>query len=185
MGTTTATYDKPLDAVLRDEPVALSTHFDRHHAALWRFALRLTSNPDDAHDAVQETFLRALKATLPREPRAVEAWLMQTLVNHCRDQYRRQRVRRLYREHVTREDRSVASPHPESEAHAQWLLDEAIRSLSVRRRAVLVLHELEGRKVAEIAGNLGIREATVRWHLALAKRCVREALGALRSRDED
>ena len=42
--------------------------------------------------------------------------------------------------------------------------------LSPRRRAVVVLHELEGRPSREVARLLGIAEVTVRWHLLAARR---------------
>lgn len=181
MDAPTATCN-PLDDLVTAAPLPLGEYFDRHHAALWRFALRLTGDPDRAHDAVQETFLRALKARLPAEPRAVEAWLMQTLVNYCRDRHRWHRVRRLHRERISREGPSVASTDPGAASQARWELDRAVRQLSVKRRAVLILSEIEGRSVAEIATAIGIREATVRWHLAAAKRTIRAALGAVKGR---
>jgi RNA polymerase sigma-70 factor (ECF subfamily) len=46
----------------------------------------------------------------------------------------------------------------------------ALRTLSPRRRAVLVLHELEGLGIADIAKMLGISAVTVRWHLSVGRR---------------
>ena len=39
-----------------------------------------------------------------------------------------------------------------------------------RRRAVVVLHELEGAPPARIARLLGLRPATVRWHLSVGRK---------------
>ncbi len=53
----------------------------------------------------------------------------------------------------------------------------ALARLSPRRRAVVALHELEGTDVAEVARLLGISRATVRWHLAAARRDLKQFLG--------
>ena len=46
----------------------------------------------------------------------------------------------------------------------------ALDTLAPRRRAVVVLHELDGLAVAAIASLLGISAITVRWHLAIGRR---------------
>ncbi|MDX1384078.1 MAG: sigma-70 family RNA polymerase sigma factor [Thermoanaerobaculia bacterium] len=152
--------------------------FERHHEVLWRFAVRLTGDPEAAGDAVQETFVRALRSRLPAAPTAARAWLMRTLVNLTRDRHRRRRVRRNHADRLRREPRPVAGGDLEAGAHARREVDRAVRALTPRRRAVLVLAELEGQSPAEIAALLDIREATVRWHLAAARRSLRRALGA-------
>ena len=94
---------------------------------------------------------------------------MRTLVNLCRDRYRR-----LGREvagglrALRREDRTPH--HPEEAAVARATVQAALARLSPRRRAVVVLHELEGVPVREVARLLGVAEVTVRWHLLAARR---------------
>jgi DNA-directed RNA polymerase specialized sigma24 family protein len=46
----------------------------------------------------------------------------------------------------------------------------------VRQRAVVVLHEIEGRTLNEIGGMLGIAAVTARWHLHVALRSLRKEL---------
>jgi RNA polymerase sigma-70 factor (ECF subfamily) len=60
----------------------------------------------------------------------------------------------------------------------------ALDTLQPRRRAIVVMHELEGLTLPAIARLLGIREITARWHLSMARRELRRLLepqiGAIR-----
>src|SRR5207249_4113661 len=47
---------------------AIGRLFDRHHARLYRLALRLTWGDDEARDLVQECFLRAIEHRIPDDP---------------------------------------------------------------------------------------------------------------------
>src|SRR5262249_54079109 len=121
-------------------------------------------------DLVQETFLRAA-----RNPRSVpggdsggEAWLVRTLVNLCRDRWRRAAGRKREREFLKTEKEPEA--HPEEGAAARATVRAALARVAPRRRAVIVLHELEGQAVREVARLLGVAEVTVRWHLLAARR---------------
>ena len=144
--------------------------FDRFHRDLYRLALRMTSDPEEARDLVQETFLRAARnvARLPADDDGARRWLIRVTVNLCRDRYRRLGVRHDFRERHAREApgaSEVPDRDPESREVARAAVREALLSLPPRRRAVIVLRELEGRSTAEVARILGISRVTVRWHL--------------------
>jgi RNA polymerase sigma-70 factor (ECF subfamily) len=168
----------------REEPVwpeKLGELFDEHQARLYRLARRLSSDPEEARDLVQEAFLRAARSP-GRVPdgAAAEAWLVRVVVNLCRDGRRRQMVRR----------RPLAEPapqqpgSPEAAAVARATVQAALVRLSPRRRAVVALHELEGTDVAEVARLLGVARVTVRWHLAAARRDLKQILGVVEPADE-
>jgi RNA polymerase sigma-70 factor (ECF subfamily) len=169
------TFEGP-SAVASDERQANEKFgglFDRHHARLYALALRLTWNADDARDLVQECFLRAIESgRVPEADPEASRWLVRILVNLCRDRRRRAAVRRA---HATID----AAPRPR-EGHDPGV-DAAVRAavlaLPVRQRAVVVLHEIEGHTIQEIAKTLGIAAVTARWHLHAARRKLRENLG--------
>ena len=151
--------------------------FEAQHAGLYRLARRLSGNRDESLDLVQETFLRAARRpqSVPRGPGAAP-WLVRTLVNLCRDRWRRQNVRSREAETV-----SNLAPQPgnlESAEVARITVQAALARLAPRRRAVLVLHELEGLDVAEIARQLGVSRVTVRWHLSRARNELKSVLAA-------
>ena len=52
----------------------------------------------------------------------------------------------------------------------------ALDTLAPRRRAIVVMHEIDGMSVEAIAALLGVRAMTVRWHLSIARRDLKRAL---------
>jgi RNA polymerase sigma-70 factor (ECF subfamily) len=150
------------------EQEQLSTLFDSHVGRLYRLARRLTPTADDALDLVQETFLKVARspAIVPEGPRAEEAWLVRVLVNIRRDQWRREAVRRR---RIPQEATAAEHPNPERLYVLHVTVWQALDSLSPRRRAILVMHEIEGLSVPSVASLLGITTTTVRWHLARAR----------------
>ena len=147
--------------------------FDRHHQSLHRLALRMLSDPEEARDLVQEAFLRAARTLgrIPSEDEPARKWLVRIAVNLCRDRYRRRDVRKRFREsHRAEAPERSPEPSPEEEVVARRAVHAALAALDPRRRAVVILHELEERSTAEVAETLGIAVVTVRWHLSRARR---------------
>ncbi|MEO8505634.1 MAG: RNA polymerase sigma factor [Acidobacteriota bacterium] len=143
--------------------------FDAHHARLFRLARRMLRDVQESQDAVQETFLRAARnlERLPPGEEGAEAWLVRVLVNFCRDRYRRQKVRGFSAE--LSGDEVATGSRPDDAVVAKRTVQVALAALPPRRRAVVVLHELEGRDTREIAELLGLAQVTVRWHLAAGR----------------
>lgn len=156
-----------LDTTEKQTTERLAGLFDSHHLRLFRLALRLSADREEARDLVQEAFLRAARRPGAVPDGAEEAWLVRTLVNLCRDRHRRRDVRT--RVHASlREERKTE--HPEETAVIRTAVRTALSRLAPRRRAAIVLHELDGLPVREVARLLGIGEVTVRWHLMAARR---------------
>jgi RNA polymerase sigma-70 factor (ECF subfamily) len=143
--------------------------FDDQHQRLYRLALRMATDDDAARDLVQETFLRAAEraSSLPDDESAAEAWLVRVLVNLCRDRFRRLRVRR---DHAAAHPTRDAVQDHESAVVAASTVRKALERLDPRRRAIVVLHELEGLDDKAVARMLGVSSVTVRWHLAKGRR---------------
>lgn len=159
-----------------DFSVRLGTLFDTHHQRLYRLARRLSSCSEDARDIVQETFLRAARSpgSVPHGSPNEEAWLVRVLVNICRDRWRRRAVHRNTA-HL-REPREDRPSNPEPAFMARALVQQALGALPPRRRAILVMYELEGMSIPTIAALLGVTAVTVRWHLSVGRRQMAHAL---------
>ena len=159
--------------------------FDRLAAARidrsYRLAVAILRSEPDARDAVQEAYVAAWRQ-LPklRDPASFDAWLDRIVVNACRMALRHRRVVRV------REIDVSDPPEPRAGGRETPALDEGIASVDLVRRAlghldadkraILVLHHVEERPVAEIAAALGIPAGTVKWRLHAARAALEKAL---------
>jgi RNA polymerase sigma-70 factor (ECF subfamily) len=133
-------------------------------------AYRLLGRMEDAQDAAQEVFLRLLKH-LDRIDGDPKPWLYRVTVNICNDHYRR---RVMTTEPDERMLLGLTDPAPDAERvlamdDRKRLLMEGLQTLSKRERAAVVLRDIEGLSTREVAGILGIEEATVRGQISVAR----------------
>lgn len=165
-----------VDEPPQDSAARVADLFDRHHQRLFRLARRLSRNPDDARDLVQETFLRVARSprSIPDGVSHEEAWLVRVLINICRDRWRHSGVRARARENGTVEAEPAFNPEPR--LIAKSLVRQALEALPPRRRAILILYELEGATIPTIAKLVGVTPVTVRWHLSIGRREMASAL---------
>ena len=166
-------------AAQRGEREAFSRLVRTHERRAYAVARAIVVNHEDAEDAVQEAFLhayRALHRFLPDQ--AFGAWLHRIVANAALDITRRRKVR-----DADELPETVASPFrdPAESSELRQRLKDALDTLPARQRAVIVLHDVEGFKHAEIGVTLGIPEGTARSDLHYARSHLREVLGSVRS----
>ena len=168
---------------------ALGPLMARHYQRLYRIALSYLRNPDDALDAVQETFVKAYQ-NAARWDGSSEAvpWLTRIAVNHSIDRYRRARRRRATFEPMGESDhdetKATGAPSPEQRVAGQEIgrrIAGALGRLPERQRAVFVLRHYEEMSLEEIAQSLGMSLGTVKSSLHRAVHRLRERLQGLRA----
>ncbi|HEX2895838.1 MAG TPA: RNA polymerase sigma factor SigM [Marmoricola sp.] len=183
----TATHDERTDPELLEahrtgDPDAFGVLFTRHRDRLWAVALRTTGNPEDAADALQEAMISAFRrAASFRGDAQVTTWLHRIVVNACLDRLRRNKVR-------------VAQPLPDDleeyagrgavltssddstdpEAHAvmtdrRAVVLAALDLLPPEQKAAVVLVDVEGYPVEEVARILDCPTGTVKSRCARAR----------------
>lgn len=160
-------------------PERLAGLFDTHYNRLYTLARRLTRDADAARDLVQDTFLKAAAsiASVPAGASSEEAWLVRVLINTCRDDWRKASVRRRYAQNSAGNQQPATSDQ-EAALVARAAVHRALDALTPRRRAIVVMHEIEGLSVAAVSALLGISRVTVRWHLSRGRRDLARRLGA-------
>ena len=173
----TAALATSLETARMDAPRRLEALFDAHHQRLYRLARRLSSNHDDARDLVQDTYVRAAQklTSVPVEPASEEAWLVRVLINLCRDRWRQRAVRQ--RPVPAEFSAPGMTPSGEAALIARTTIWRALDGLTPRRRAILVMCELEGQSIAAVANMLGVNAVTIRWHLSRGRRELARAIG--------
>jgi RNA polymerase sigma-70 factor, ECF subfamily len=167
--------------------------------SLYRTALRMTGNPADAEDLVQETYLRAFRSINQFKPGTnLRAWLFKIQTNSFINEYRK-RVRRprntslddveeyyLY-SHLVESGVQPAASVTEDEILAQIDDAEVFRALDQLQdnyRQVVLLADVEGFAYREIAEILDIPVGTVMSRLHRARKRLREQLMAGRDGSE-
>jgi len=162
-----------LAAHVAGDPDAFGQLFARHRDRLWAVALRTMGNPEDAADGLQDGLIAAYRrAGSFRGEAQVTTWLHRVMVNACLDRLRAMRVRRADALPDDLEDRpdrgSVLTSDPRDPA-GEVVADEqrrrvleALAQLPVEQRAALVLVDMEGYSVAEVAEMLDCAAGTVK-----------------------
>ena len=149
---------------------------DRWYDPLYRFALSLARNSDDALDLTQQTFARwAEKGHTLREQDRAKSWLFMVLYREFLD------TRRLKQREVTGEaeavmDRHHAAPATSGEGVDSASVLAALRTLNETFRAPLSLFYLESHSYKEIAEILEVPIGTVMSRIARGKEQLRTNL---------
>jgi RNA polymerase sigma-70 factor (ECF subfamily) len=164
-----------LRAHVRGDPEAFGILFGRHRDRLWAVALRTMGNPEDAADGLQDGLIAAFRrAGSFRGDAAVTTWLHRVVVNACLDRIRAAKVRAadpLPDDLDERESRgSLHTSTAESLDPAELsVADErrrtvlaALRTLPEEQRAALVLVDMEGYAMADVAEMLDCAVGTVK-----------------------
>lgn len=139
---------------------------ERQKDRVFRFALRITGDRDDAADVAQETFVRAYrKLALYDGERSFGNWLLAICANLGKNRLRSEgRRRRAQEAHVEIYQAGRDPPDPLRAA-----LEEALRQMPEALRLPLVLKHVEGLSYEEVADVLGIRLSAAKMRVKRAR----------------
>ena len=152
-----------------------------HQPAIYRLALRMTGNPEDAADMTQEAFIKAYNSLSSfRGDSRFSVWLYRITTNVCLD-FLRSKSRRpqLSLTVVDDDDGDVQLdiPDPAADPEDQLMkrlgmqsLSEGLKLLPDKQRQILVMRELGGMSYAEIGAALSLEEGTVKSRIFRARK---------------
>lgn len=175
------TDEQLLTAHLVGDPSAFPELVHRHRTPLWNLALRILSSREDAADALQDAFLRALRGAAGFQGNAaVSSWLHRIMLNVC---FTRLEVRKR-RATVSLDDRvdddhgrdPVDDRDPFAEADGNAVVVQMLRRLPDEQRCAVVLVDVEGYSVAAAAERLGVATGTVKSRCARGRARLAAAL---------
>ena len=164
------------------DPQAFGELVGRHSGALWAIALHVLGDPHDAADAVQEALVSAFRrAATFRGDASVRAWLCRIVINACYDRIRHERVRPTVP--WPERDMPARRTDPAVELATRLAVREALTLLPVEQRVAVVLVDVQGYPVAEVAAMLGVPPGTVKSRCARGRARLAVLLGHLREEE--
>jgi len=173
----------------------VATYGDR----AYRLAIGITRNEQDAEEAVQDSFWSVVrKIGTFRGDSSFGSWIYRITANAA---YEKLRGRAHRRDEISldevlppfHEDGRHAGPisdwsasihDPAVQAELRAALASAIGELPVQYRAVIVLHDVEGLSLAEVAGSVGITQAAVKSRVHRARLFLRKRLAMFMEKEQ-
>lgn len=187
--TTTVQYPElSLEALKAGDRAEFARLVDAYSGPIYRLAIKITGDAQDAEDVLQETFIKAYRHLKEFEGRSsFSTWLYRIASNEAF-----MLLRRRHPEAVS-VDEGSSSPDGEREpiqivdwcclpeeefltAESREYLDHAIDRLAPALKAVFLLRDIEGMSVRETAEALRVSEAAVKTRLLRARLQLREYL---------
>lgn len=180
--------DLDIEALKNGDRTEFAKLVDGYSAQIYRLALKITGNEQDAEDVLQQTFINTFKHIRNFEGRsALSTWIYRVASNEALMVLRRDKKEISIDQEPDEDSEEIAKPMeladwsrlPESEfqtAEANLMLNEAIAKLPIKLRTVFVMRDMEGLSIRETAQALEITETAVKTRLLRARLNLREQL---------
>jgi len=164
-----------------DDKEAFEELVRRHQHRVFAVAGGILRRREDVEDIAQQAFVKAYFSLKRFDQRAAfSTWLYKITVNECWDMLRKKKVRPLVyesdlseeqaRQVIASEERVNAGPDASERLVARQQVEALLGVLDERDRLMLILKEVEGFSIEEIAEILGLNANTVKVRLFRARR---------------
>ena len=179
-----------LEALHAGDRAEFARLVDTYSTQIYRLALKMLADEQDAEDVLQNTFMKALQAIENFEGRSSPStWLYRIAVNEALMSLRRQRPTISVAMDYEDDDDEIQHPTqftdwcclPEEDllsAESKKHLDLAIRRLPEKLRVVFILRDIEGLSIRETSEALDLTETAVKTRLLRARLNLREQLSS-------
>ncbi len=144
---------------------------DSFSDALYRFALKMTEDTEEARDIVQEVFIRVWEKKDDIDAEKIKSYLFTSVHHLCIDLLRRKRNHQSLDEIV--DDPAI---EPRQFTGLNILLEAILRQLPPIQRAVLMLRDYEGYTYDEIGRITGLTESQVKVYIYRARLAVKKKI---------
>jgi RNA polymerase sigma-70 factor, ECF subfamily len=169
----------------KGDKAAFELLVERHQHRVFAVARGIVKRQEDAEDVAQQVFVKAYFSLKRFDQRAAfSTWLYKITVNECWDLLRKRKARPLVYESDFNDEQSsqfsaieresAGGPDASERLAMRQRLGNMLDQLEPRDRSMLVLKEVEGFSVEEIAELLGLNANTVKVRLFRARRKIVE-----------
>jgi RNA polymerase sigma-70 factor (ECF subfamily) len=160
-----------VEALRRRDPAALAALYSRYAGDIYNLACRMVRSGEDAEDITQDVLLRAYER-LPRGRDVnLQPWLYRITVNRCYDVMRAS-ARCPNGGGVP--DETATRVDTFAQAELSRLMESALDALTPRQRAAMLLKDVHGLSLDEVAATMSITSGSVEVLLSRARRAFRE-----------
>jgi RNA polymerase sigma-70 factor, ECF subfamily len=167
----------------REDKEAFEELIRRHQHRVFAVAGGIIRRREDVEDIAQQVFVKAYFSLKRFDQRAAfSTWLYKITVNECWDMLRKRKVRPLVyeadlseeqaRQVISSAEKSKDQPDISDRLEARQRVDRLLDGLDERDRLMLILKEVEGFSIEEIAEVLDLNANTVKVRLFRARRRV-------------
>ncbi len=179
-----------LTSLQAGDQVEFARLIDAYSAQIYRLALKMLNDPNDAEDVLQETFIKAYRYLPSFEGRSsLSTWLYRITTNEALMILRKRKPQEALLESDRQgEDDEVGEFQivdwccmPEHEllsSESRQFLDQAMEKLSPALKVVFLLRDVQGLSIKETADVLDVSEAAVKTRLLRARLQLREELSS-------
>lgn len=168
-----------LERAAQGDHKAFSELFYSYKDMVYRVVYKLLGTSEETNDAVQQTFIELYKSLPNYQGKSkFTTWLYRIAVNVSIQFFRKKRLQdrnvELDPEMFTSEETEKELPGERTELRKQ--IEEALESLHIRKRAVLILHDVENRTMEEISEITGVPVGTIKSRLFYARNELKKKL---------
>ncbi len=180
------TDEELVESALAGQAEAFSKLYDRFYSRAYRLAYGMTGRHDLAEDLTQEIFMRAYQKLDKYERRSsFSTWFYRLAVNQILNS-RNQEKHKPHESGETPTERPLADNHKPADASVlrhqiQAQINRALLSLKPKMRIIVILKDIEGLNIAEIADRLNCSKGTVASRLFRARDLLAQKLEHLRN----
>jgi RNA polymerase sigma-70 factor (ECF subfamily) len=169
----------------KGDKAAFEALVHRHQHRVFAVARGILKRQEDVEDVAQQVFVKAYFSLKRFDQRAAfSTWLYKITVNECWDLLRKRKARPLVyesdfseeqsRQYTDMERETTKGPDTSDRMAMRERLESMLGQLDKRDRAMLILKEVEGFSVEEIADSMGLNANTVKVRLFRARRRIVE-----------
>jgi RNA polymerase sigma-70 factor, ECF subfamily len=176
--TTPPTDAELIGLVVAGDRDAFDQIMRNHEDRVFSVCLRIMTSRDLALDATQETFLTVFrKANQFKGNSALGTWIYRIAVNTCYDQLRKGKRRRTEAMPEGFDPRDPSAEEALESAALRPEIQAALDQIPTDFRSAIILSDLEGMSLPEVANVLGVPVGTVKSRLFRGRRLLAQRLG--------
>src|ERR1035438_5606446 len=172
------------------DEIAFKEMVDRFQAKVFSIIYGILRNHNDAEDIAQQVFAKIYFSICKFDFRSsLLTWIYKITVNECYDYLRKKRVRKLvYESDFSQEDaQRMESSEPavdgavpaDTRLAQRDLILKLLSKVSEEERSLILMKEVEGHSVEELAGMTGLNENTIKVKLFRTRQKLLKAAGRL------